>query len=127
MAGEFDFLKDLGFSPEDFKGMSKSEAADRIAKRAKENKKIFEGQERDELFENAKVMLPKFKEHFSGGFRVFAADIGASTKPAAVSVVGYNPATNEYVVYKDGKYYYKPENKIPKTEKEYNAAIKPKK
>jgi hypothetical protein len=126
MAGDFDFLKDLGFSPDDFKGLSRTDAADLIEKRVKEKKKVFLEESKKDLFENAKTKFPELKAKLDNPFRVYVKPLAASTKPSSVIVVGYIPKTKEIIVYNGAKIIRVSENDLIKNDKEYEGAIKKK-
>jgi hypothetical protein len=126
MASDFDFLRDLGFSPDDFKGLSKTDATDLIEKRAKEKKKVFLEESKKDLFENAKTKFPELKAKLDNPFQVYVKPLAASSKPSSVVVVGYIPKTKEIVVLNGTKITHVSENDLIKNEKEFEGAIKKK-
>lgn len=127
MAGEFDFMKDLGFSPEDLKGKTKAEALSIIEKKAKDKRKTILEDTKKELFENAKSKFPDFKAKFSDMFHVYVKPLGASTKPTDILVVGYNPFAKEIFGMNGSKAVHVPETDLIKSDKEYNESTKAKK
>jgi len=127
MAGDFDFFKDLGLSPEDFNGKSKAAAMSIIAKRAKEREKLVIEESKKELFDNAKTKFPAFKKQLETSFQVYAKK-SASTAPKPYNVVGYDPINKTVILTADGKSFaYVQETALIKTEREYEEAKPPKK
>jgi hypothetical protein len=122
MAGDFDFLKDLGFSPDDFKGKSQAQALDFIEKKAKTQKKVVIEESKKELFDNAKTKFPAFKKELETSFQVYAKK-SASTGPKLFNVVGYDPISKEVILTADGNSFtYVKETALIKSEREFEEA-----
>lgn len=121
MAGDFDFLKELGLSTEDFKGKSKYEITQIVEEASRKRKAELEKEEEKSLLENIKTKLPGFKDQFKNPIKIFATGVGQSGKASEVSVIGYNPFNPEgknYIVtkLKGDKVYQISENDMIKTE-----------
>jgi hypothetical protein len=105
MAGEFDFSKDLGFTADDFKGKSKSEATELIIKRATAKKEAFESEAEKELIENIKSKLPELEKFFEKPFQIYVKEVGQRKKPTPVKVVGYIVENKSIIVSYNEKLY----------------------
>jgi hypothetical protein len=120
MAGEFDFLKEMGLSADDFKGKSKKQVMEIIVQKSKEANDKLAGEQVKELIDNVKTKLPKFKEQFEKPIEIYVKSVGTKKSATAVKVVGYNPDKKTYIVYKnDDKVYQIPEGDLITTEDEY--------
>ena len=119
--------KAAGVSESDLKGKSLKEQIKIISKAATANAEIIEFEEAKTYISNNEKLIPKLKDQLEKPIEIYVKKVAQKKSPTIVSVVGYNSATKELIVFFNDKLNGIKDSDIIKTVDEYQNIVNTKK